>query len=176
MLMTTLTITTAADVFLRMPFYNSLSYKHLSINITTSLNSNFELNISNAKWRSRCLNCSVYNPASSLKGLMYATYLRPALKDACSLWNPHLDYILHSAKAHQSCPARIMFFSHYSRNTSSTHLRLAADLGPLRLRRKIFKLRFLRKVYSLPALNSATVSRALYFTARCNNSCKFKQI
>lgn len=109
---------------------------------------------------------------SSLKLLLYTTYIRPQLEYASSVWDPGHDTLTHSLEAIQNRSARFIL-TNYQRTASVTNMKALLHLPLLSTRRKLSRLCLFHKIYYHNAyLRSIFVQPPPYISSRIDHRQK----
>lgn len=150
------------------------SYRYLGVHITNNLSWKTHIDHITAK-ANRTLGYIRRNfslAPSSLKLLLYTTYIRPQLEYASSVWDPGHVTLIHSLEAIQNRSARFIL-NNYQRTASITNMKAFLHLPLLSTRRKISRLCLFHKTfYHNTYLRSLWVQPPSYISSRLNHRQK----
>lgn len=124
------------------------SYPYLGVTITNNLSSKTHIDIivSKAHRTLGYLRRNFSRAPSSLKQLLYTTYVRSQLEYASSIWDPWHSTLIHTLEAIQNRSARFIL-NNFNRTASVTHMKCLLNLPLLSNHRKHSRICLFHKIY-----------------------------
>lgn len=167
--------TTCPPYFLHShPLESVRSYRYLGIHITNTLS--WKLHIehiaSKANKTLGYLRRNFTLAPSSLKSLLYMTYVRPQMEYASSIWDPGQVSLTQVLETVQNRATRFIL-GNYHRTSSVTQMKKSLNLLPLATRRKHFRICLFHKIfYSNFQLRSRWIQPAPFISHRRDHQHK----
>lgn len=152
------------------------AYRYLGVHITNDLSwkHHVEHIISKSNRTLGYIKRNHFLAPSSLKLLLYTTYIRPQLEYASSVWDPHQSILINAIEAVQNRSVRFIL-ANYHRTASVTEMKAILNIPPLAIRRKQARISLFHKIYYHNAtLRSLFVQPPPFTSARRDHCHKVK--
>lgn len=145
-------------------------YKYLGVHISSNLSWNHHVEhiIAKANRSLGYFRRNFYMAPSSLKKLLYTTYIRPSLEYASSVWDPGGTTLTHELEAVQNRSVRFIL-ANYNRTASVTLMKSQLNLPELAIRRKIARLSLLHKLYHSKNLREQFIKPPSFISPRLDH-------
>lgn len=167
--------TTCPTYFLHShPLETVTSYRYLGVHITNTLSWKLHTEhiTSKANKTLGYLRRNFFLAPSSLKLLLYTTYVRPQMEYASSVWDSGQVTLSHMLESVQNRGARFIL-ANYHRSASVTQMKASLNLIPLVTRRKLTRICLFHKIfYHNPKLRSRLIQPAPFISLRRNHQQK----
>lgn len=123
-------------------------YKYLGVYISDNLSwqTHIEHITSDANRMLGFLRRNFALASTDIKLVLYEALVRPKLEYASSIWNPHINSLLHDIEAIQNRSARFILFN-YLRTASVPSIKSTRNVVDLSVHRKISRLCLFPKIY-----------------------------
>lgn len=153
------------------------SYKYLGLHITTDLSwkKHIDFITNKANRMLGYLKRNFQSAPSSIKLLFYKSIVRSQLEYASSIWDPHIEILVHQLEMIQNNSARFIL-SNYQRASSVSTMKLNLGLPLLTTRRKIARLCLFHKIFYHDTLHDFLITPPSYVSSRLDHSHKVGQI
>lgn len=149
------------------------SYKYLGVHITNDLSwkKHIDFITNKANRMLGYLRRNFHSAPSSIKLLFYKTIVRSQLEYASSIWDPHVEILIHQLEMVQNNSARFIF-SNYQRASSVSTMKSNLGLPLLTTRRKIARLCLFHKIFYHDSLHDILITPPSYVSLRLDHSHK----